>query len=48
MPFGSLTGVRLQIGDRSTPEPVKAFLQAVQVEEIKLLLDYSYQQVLTQ
>ena len=35
-------------GDRSTPEPVKAFLQAVQVEEIKLLLNYSYQQVLTQ
>ena len=29
--------------DRSTPEVVKAFLQAVQVEEIKLLLNYSYQ-----
>ena len=35
-------------GDRSTPESVKSFLQAVQVEEIKLLLDYSYQQALTQ
>ena len=35
-------------GDRSTPEAVKSFLQAVQVEEIKLLLDYSYQQALTQ
>ena len=35
-------------GDRSTPEAVKSFLQAVQVEEIKLLLDYSYQQTLTQ
>ena len=34
--------------DRSTPEAVKTFLQAVQVEEIKLLLDYSYQQALTQ
>ena len=34
--------------DRSTPEAVKAFLQAVQVEEIKLLLHYSYQRVLTQ
>lgn len=34
--------------DRSTPEAVKAFLQAVQVEEIKLLLRYSYQQALTQ
>lgn len=34
--------------DRSTPEAVKAFLQAVQVEEIKLLLHYSYQQALTQ
>ncbi len=33
--------------DRSTPEAVKAFLQAVQVEEIKLLLRYSYQQTLT-
>ncbi len=35
-------------GDRSTPEAVKAFLQAVQVEEIKLLLHYSYQQALAQ
>ena len=35
-------------GDRSTPEAVKSFLQVVQVEEIKLLLDYSYQQALTQ
>ena len=35
-------------GDRSTPEAVKSFLQAVQVEEIKLLLDHSYQQALTQ
>ena len=35
-------------GDRSTPEAVKAFLQAVQVEEIKLLLNYSYQQALAQ
>ena len=34
--------------DRSTPEAVKVFLQAIQVEEIKLLLNYSYQQVLTQ
>ncbi|MYE89475.1 hypothetical protein F4X33_10820 [Candidatus Poribacteria bacterium] len=34
--------------DRSTPEAVKSFLQAVQVEEMKLLLDYSYQQALTQ
>ncbi len=33
--------------DRSTPEAVKAFLQAVQVEEIKLLLHYSYQGALT-
>ncbi|MCE2396490.1 hypothetical protein J4G02_18315 [Candidatus Poribacteria bacterium] len=35
-------------GDGSTPEPVKVFLQAVQVEEIKLLINYSYQQALTQ
>ena len=35
-------------GDRSTSEAVKSFLQSVQVEEIKLLLDYSYQQALTQ
>ena len=35
-------------GDRSAPEAVKSFLQAVQVEEIRLLLDYSYQQALTQ
>lgn len=35
-------------GDRSTPEAVKSFLQTVQVEEIKLLLNYSYQQALTQ
>ena len=35
-------------GDGSTPEAVKSFLQTVQVEEIKLLLDYSYQQALTQ
>ena len=35
-------------GSGSTPEAVKSFLQAVQVEEIKLLLDYSYQQALTQ
>ena len=34
--------------DRSTPEAVKSFLQVIQVEEIKLLLDYSYQQALTQ
>ena len=34
--------------DRSTPEAVKTFLQAVQVEEIKLLLRYSYQRALTQ
>ena len=34
--------------DRSTPEAVKMFLQAVQVEEIKLLLNYSYQRALTQ
>ena len=34
-------------GDRSTPEAVKSFLQTVQVEEIKLLLNYSYQQALT-
>ena len=33
--------------DKSTPETVKTFLQAVQVEEIKLLLHYSYQQALT-
>lgn len=33
--------------DRSTPGAVKMFLQAVQVEEIKLLLRYSYQQTLT-
>ena len=32
----------------STPESVKAFLQTMQVEEIKLLLHYSYQQALTQ
>ena len=37
-----------QAADRSTPEAVKSFLQAVQVEEIKLLLDHSYQQALTQ
>ena len=30
-------------GDRSTPGAVKAFLQTVQVEEIRLLLNYSYQ-----
>lgn len=30
-------------GDGSTPEAVKSFLQTVQVEEIKLLLNYSYQ-----
>ena len=35
-------------GDGSTPEDVKAFLQTVQVDEIKLLLHYSYQQTLTQ
>ena len=35
-------------GDRSTPEAVKAFLQTIQVEEIKLLLNYSYHQALTQ
>ncbi len=35
-------------GNRSTPEAVKAFLQTVQVEEIKLLLNYSYQGALTQ
>ena len=35
-------------GDRSTPEAVKSFLQAVQVEEIRLLLNYSYQGALTQ
>ena len=35
-------------GDGSTPETVKAFLQAVQIEEIKLLLNYSYQQALAQ
>ena len=35
-------------GDGTTPEAVKPFLQAVQVEEIKLLLDYSYRQTLTQ
>ena len=35
-------------GDGSTPEAVKVFLQAVQVEEIKLLINYSYQQALTQ
>lgn len=34
--------------DRSTPEAVKSFLQTVQVEEIKLLLNYSYQQALAQ
>ena len=34
--------------DGSTPEAVKTFLQTVQVEEIKLLLSYSYQQALTQ
>lgn len=34
-------------GDRSTPEAVKTFLQAVQVKEIKLLLHYSYQGALT-
>ncbi|MCZ6677293.1 MAG: hypothetical protein O7E52_08590 [Candidatus Poribacteria bacterium] len=32
--------------DRSMPEAVKAFLQTVQVEEIKLLLDYSYRHAL--
>ena len=35
-------------GDRSTPEAVRTLLQAVQVEEIKLLLNYSYQEALTQ
>ena len=35
-------------GDRSTPEAVKTFLQTVQVEEIKLLLSYSYQEALNQ
>ena len=35
-------------GDKSTPEAVKTFLQTVQIEEIKLLLNYSYQQALTQ
>ena len=35
-------------GDRSRPEAVKSFLQTVQVEEIKLLLHYSYQRALTQ
>ena len=33
-------------GERSTPEAVRAFLQAVQIEEIKLLLDYSYRHTL--
>ena len=35
-------------GDGSTPEAVKAFLQVIQVEEIRLLLNYSYQGALTQ
>ena len=35
-------------GERSTPEAVELFLQAVQVEEIRLLLNYSYQGALTQ
>ena len=35
-------------GDRSTSEAVKTFLQTVQVKEIKLLLNYSYQEALTQ
>ena len=35
-------------GDGSTSEAVKAFLQTVQVEEIRLLLNYSYQGALTQ
>ena len=35
-------------GDGSTPEAVKSFLQAVQVEEIRLLLNYSYQGALAQ
>ena len=35
-------------GNRSTPGAVKAFLQTVQIEEIKLLLNYSYQQTLVQ
>lgn len=34
-------------GDGSMPEAVKVFLQALQVEEIKLLLHYSYQGALT-
>ena len=34
--------------DRSTLEAVKTFLQTVQVEEIKLLLNYSYQEALNQ
>lgn len=34
--------------DESTPEAVKTFLQTVQIEEIKLLLNYSYQQTFTE
>ena len=46
--FGFVDRCQAADGDRSTPEPVKAFLQAVQVEEIKLLLNYSYQHALAQ
>ena len=46
--FGFVDWCQAADGDRSTPEAVKAFLQAVQVEEIKLLLNYSYQQTLAQ
>ena len=35
-------------GNKLTPEAVKSFLQIVQVEEIKLLLNYSYQRALAQ
>lgn len=33
-------------GNASTPEAVRKFLETLQLEEIKLLLDYSYQQAL--
>ena len=49
MPFDLLTGVRLRMGiGQRRKLAVKSFLQTVQVEEIKLLLHYSYQQALAQ
>ena len=48
MPFGFVDWCQAADRDRSTPEAVKVFLQTIQVEEIKLLLNYSYQQALAQ